>query len=240
MSADIERGSYCATTYPPFFPNNNKRDEDISPLDISENDLAQSFWKHIDLPQRQQYYDLVEKTLDERLLAEPTANENVAALFAHYQVDFHIQQHYLSRRGVLTLCRDAGDMKALRKWQWEMHDIKAVLHDEPLMSTGKRRLGWPEDDNLEMFHQIRLWKGAWQERQAHLAKVRARWAVIMEERRRQREELLVSQEQAEKLRSTVTVRLYYRGELRDVRELERMMPVEAGGRLGQTTQSSAF
>ncbi|KAJ5223401.1 hypothetical protein N7468_007943 [Penicillium chermesinum] len=242
MAIDIERGSYLTTSYPPLFPNNHKRDEDISPLDISSPNLEQSFWGLINVAQRQHYYDIVEQKLDQRLLDDPTVDENIAALFAHYQVDFHINQHYLSRRGVLTLCRDASDMGALRKWQWEMHELQAIMDGVNVIPTTKKRMGWPNDGNLEMFHQIRMWKGAWQTREKHLREVRARWAIIMEERRRQREELLARSGKAPmgKLSPTVTVRLYYRGQLRDVRELERIMPVEAGVRLGQTTQSSGF
>ncbi|KAJ5637134.1 hypothetical protein N7490_007013 [Penicillium lividum] len=231
MNTDIEQGKYITANYPPFFPNTNTRDENISPFDTTTPNKNLSHWKVISEPQRQRYYHIVEHGLD--ALKSEATDPNLAILFAHYQVDYHIRQHYLACRGVLTLCRDATDMQSLRKWQWRMNRIDTIPDESQARPKGPRPLGWPNDENLEMAHQVQLWKKSWRARQKHLEEVRARWAVIMEERRRQRELLLAKQA------STFTVRLYFWGELCELRELERKMYPETV-RLGRSTQSLGF
>ncbi|KAJ5947920.1 hypothetical protein N7466_000935 [Penicillium verhagenii] len=236
MKADIDQGKYITTNYPPFFTNANTRDENISPLDTTTPNKHLSHWKVISDTQRQLYYKTVEHTLDSQLHEEEATDPELAILFAHYKVDFHIRQHYLAHRGVLTLCRDATDMQSLRKWQWRMdkidklspseeEEVKQVRHKMP------RPLGWPKDESLELMHQTHLWKKSWKSRQKRVEDVRARWAIIMEERRRQRERLLAMQA------SKLTVRLYFGGELRDLRELERKVYPGMGMLMGRSTQS---
>ncbi|KAJ5919664.1 hypothetical protein N7454_009499 [Penicillium verhagenii] len=237
MKADIDQGKYITTNYPPFFTNANTRDENISPLDTTTPNKHLSHWKIISDPQRQLYYKTVEHTLDAQLHEDEATDPELSILFAHYKVDFHIRQHYLAHRGVLTLCRDATDMQSLRKWQWRMdkidklppseeeEEVKQVRHKMP------RPLGWPNDESLELMHQTHLWKKSWKSRQKRVEEVRARWAIIMEERRRQREQLLASQA------SKLTVRLYFGGELRDLRELERKIYPGMGMLMGRSTQS---
>ncbi|KAJ5649340.1 uncharacterized protein N7484_003063 [Penicillium longicatenatum] len=237
MKADIDQGNYIATNYPPYFPNASKRDENISPLDTNTPNSDLSHWKVISEAQRQQYYKIVEHILDTRMHENAPADSDLAILFAHYQVDYHIRQHYLAHRGVLTLCRDASDMQTLRKWQWRMDAIDSVITPDdrqPVQPKPHRPTGWPKDGNLEMLHQTHLWKKSWKVRQKRVEDVRARWAVIMEERRRQREWLLAKQA------STLTVRLYFGGELCGLRELERKVYPGSGMRMGRTTQSSGF
>ncbi|KAJ5992215.1 hypothetical protein N7451_007939 [Penicillium sp. IBT 35674x] len=237
MKADIDQGNYITSSYPPYFPNASKRDENISPLDTTTPNNNLSHWKIINEAQRQQYYKIVEHSLDARLHEDASTDPDLAILFAHYQLDYHIRQHYLAYRGVLTLCRDASDMQTLRKWQWRMDTIDAIIASDdshPVQPKVHRPTGWSKDENLEMLHQTHLWKKSWKVRQKRVEEVRARWVVIMEERRRQRERLLAKQA------STLTVRLYFGGELCGLRELERKVYPAAGMRLGRTTQSSGF
>lgn len=213
---DIDRGVYIAAHYPPYFHSNHANDERISPFDTSAKPQDPSYWKHISLSQRQRYYALVEQSLNQALDETKDLEPEVALLFAHYQADYHVRQHQLARRGVLTLCRDSDDLQQLRKWQWRMSDIDSLQSStleeiEPLRS---RQWGWPNDKNLEMVHQHLMWKRSSRARLKRVREVRAQWAVIMEERRRQREMLLLKQG------ATLTVRLFCRGELWDIRELQ--------------------
>ncbi|KAJ5702603.1 hypothetical protein N7488_010151 [Penicillium malachiteum] len=236
MRVDIESGAYDASQYPPSFSNPSTRDENISPFDTSTPNNNLSHWKFITTPQRQRYYELVEQNLNNRLDSEDPADAELAILFAHYQVDYHIQQHYLARRGVLTLCRDSKDMHALRKWQWRMSETDAVLQqdrkDQRSWPKGCPQVGWPNDDNLQMLHATILWKKSWRARQKHLEEVRIQWAKIMEERRKQREALLAKQ-----AASILRVKLYCGGELIEVRDLKRMANSEPGFRVKRKTQS---
>ncbi|KAJ5737655.1 uncharacterized protein N7483_002780 [Penicillium malachiteum] len=225
MRVDIKNGTYDTSKYPPSFSNPSTRDDDISPFDTSTPKNNLSHWTVITIPQHQRYYELVEKNLNNRIDAEDTADPELAILFAHYQVDYHIQQHYLARRGILTMCRDSKDMRALWKWQWQMSMTDAGLeqnsNDQRPWPNGSRRVDWPNDDNLQMLHATILWKKSWRARKEHLEQVRIKWAAIMEERRRQREALLAKQ-----AASMMRVKLYCGGELIEVRELKRMASSE--------------
>ncbi|KAJ5381894.1 uncharacterized protein N7496_004322 [Penicillium cataractarum] len=234
MADDIQKCSYITSHYPPFFLNNNSRDDNISPTNTHFPSEDPSFWKHISVTQRERYYELVEQALNHMLDETKDINPEVAVLFAHYQIDFHIRQHYLALRGVLTFCRNADDMQQLRHWQWKMHDMDNMkpVHPDHVWPLSCKHVGWPEDKNLEMMHQTLMWKRAWPARRKRVAEVRARWAIIMEERRKQREMLLRKQ------KATITVRVYCRGELMDVRELKRITHSEPTLRLGRLLQSS--
>lgn len=237
MALDIERGVYITTHYPPYFQTNLTSEENISPFDTAIRSKNPSHWRRLTLTQRQRYYDLVEQNLNQTLDEKKaqTLDPDTAVLFAHYQVDYHIRQHYLARRGVLTLCRDSRDLQQLRRWQWKMADIDAGETAQPVSieDAAQRGWRWPDDANLEMMHQNIMWKRSSRARLKRVREVRARWAVIMEERRRQRDELL----RAQAKEGTLTVRLYCRGELWDIRELKGMVPVAQGVRVGRVTRS---
>lgn len=242
MKSDISRGVYVSSQYPPFFVNTRTRDENISPLDNETQHQDPTWWRRISMSQRERYYLLVETNLNKALDETKNADPEAAVLFAHYQIDYHIRQHYLSRRGVLTLCRDANDLQELRSWQWEMAAIDRLTSGKDIETTdeaegwlpAEQKWGWPNDSNLEKTHQVLLWKRAWRARRKRLREVRAKWAIIMEERRKQREMLLLKQG------ATVTVRLYCRGELWDVRKLQREVEAGTGMRMDRTTQSLGF
>lgn len=236
MTLDVERGVYITTHYPPYFQTNLTSEDSISPFDTSIQSNGLSYWRRLTLTQRQRYYGLVEQNLNQTLDEGTTAlDPETAALFAHYQVDYHIRQHYLARRGVLTLCRDAKDLQQLRQWQWKMTDIDAgeAAQLVSIEAAAQRGWRWPHDANLELMHQNIMWKRSARARLRRVREVRARWAVIMEERRRQREELL----RILARQGTLTVRLYCQGELWDIRELNGMGPVVQSVRVGRVTRS---
>ncbi|KAJ5134877.1 hypothetical protein N7448_000100 [Penicillium atrosanguineum] len=239
MAIDINNGNYNVKHYPPFFQSNVINDEGISPFDTSEECNDQTYWKHISQLQRQRYYEIVEQNLNKVLDQTKEMDPETALLFAHYQLDYHIRQHYLARRGVLALCRDTADLQQLRRWQWKMSDIDSAILSKPaeIELTGARQWGWPSDQNLEMTHQHIMWKRLSRARLKRVREVRARWAIIMEERRKQRELLLLKQG------ATLTVRLYCRGELWDIRTLKNFVypvpitPIVPNVRVGRVTRS---
>ncbi|KAJ5177179.1 uncharacterized protein N7482_003056 [Penicillium canariense] len=236
MTVDIQKGVYITSHYPPYFRNNNTRDDNISPLETQSTPEDPSFWTFISVSQRERYYELVEQTLNHILNKTKSMDPEVAVLSAHYQVDFHIRQHYLSHRGVLTFCRNADDMQQLRHWQWKMDDLDNIrpVNLDHVWPRGCKHTAWPRDKNLEMMHQTLMWKRAWLTRRKRVEEVRARWAIIMEERRKQREMLLL------KKGATITVRLYCRGELKDVRELKRIRHSEPALRPRRMLQNSGL
>jgi hypothetical protein len=239
MAIDINNGNYNVKHYPPFFESNVISDESLSPFDTTAQCEDQTYWRYISLPQRQRYYEIVEQNLNRMLDQTKDIDPEIALTFSHYQLDYHIRQHYLARRGVLTLCRDNNDLQQLRRWQWKISDIDSAtsLNPAEIELPGARQWGWPNDQNLEMTHHQIMWKRSSRARLKRLREVRARWAVIMEERRKQRELLLLKQG------ATLTVRLYCRGELWDVRTLNNLTyPVPTmltipGVRVGRVTRS---
>ncbi|KAJ5980888.1 hypothetical protein N7481_008186 [Penicillium waksmanii] len=242
MKGDINDGVYNSSHYPPFFVNKRTRDDNISPLDTETKHTDPTWWRRISVSQRERYYVLVENNLNRALEETKNADPEAAVLFAHYQVDYHIRQHHLARRGVLNLCRDSNDLHELRSWQWDMAAIDRLISGKEIEVTdedegwlpAERMWGWPTDQNLEKTHQVILWKRSWPTRRKKLKAVRAKWAVIIEERRKQREMLLLKQG------ATVTLRLYCRGELWDVRKLQREVETGTSIRMGRTTQSLGF
>lgn len=235
MAVDVERGIYVATHYPPYFQTNLTNEDSISPFDTQIQNQDPSYWKRISPDQRQRYYLQVEQNLNQSVDSDKTIDPEGAILFAHYRVDYHIRQHHLARRGILTLCRDAKDLQQLRQWQWTMSHIDSLQSSGEMSDieiTTPREWSWPNDTNLEMMHQQIMWKRASRKRMKHLQEVRARWAVIMEERRRQRELLRLKQG------ATLTVKLYCRGELWDVRELTNsVVPIAQTVKVGRVTRS---
>jgi len=236
MTIDIDNGNYNVKQYPPFFQSNIRSDESISPLDTTAPSQDPTYWNNMSLSQRQRYYEVVEQNLDKALDETKKIDPEVAVLFAHYQVDYHVRQHYLAGRGVLTLCRDNSDLQQLRKWQWKMSDIDSTCSSEPAKTepAGARQWSWPSDQNLELTYQHVMWKRLSRARLKRVREVRARWAIIMEERRKQRELLLLKQG------ATLTVKLYCRGELWDIRTLQNIVspvPTVPSVRVGRATRS---
>ncbi|KAF7715696.1 Uncharacterized protein PECH_008524 [Penicillium ucsense] len=224
MTGDIKRGHYITSHYPPFFRTNDPNDKGIAIGETTARLFHSWYWDMITHEMREQYYQHVEQALNRLLDETKDFDPEVALLFAHYQTDFHIRQHHFSGRGILNFCRDADDMQQLRHWQWRLHDID---HGKPIDQNntwpyGCNHTAWPGDENSEMPHAALLWKANVTVRQKHLNKIRAEWAIIMNERRKYREMVLRKQ----KAKDTITVRLYCRGELKDIRQMKRLTPVE--------------
>lgn len=236
MAADIDSGAYNISQYPPYFPNHSSIEDDkISPLDSESKCRENSIWKIITLSQRQRYYELVEQHLNRELDRPVKLDTDVSVVIAHYYVDAHIQRHYLDRRSMLALCRDEEDLEDLREWCWAMVE-KCSIHYPDLVPypAGDSKVEWPNDDNDTMAHQEITWRRTWRARKVRVDKARAKWALIMAERRKEREALLA------KNRDVLTVRLYCGGELRNVRKLKMYPEARPGPRMGRPTQSSGF
>ncbi|KAJ5462954.1 hypothetical protein N7475_007898 [Penicillium sp. IBT 31633x] len=183
MNADITAGSYLISQYPPFFACKSVQDEYVSPLDTKpcQSDDA-TFWQDITVSQQQQYYDKIDVILGKTEAQSGKPIDEATVLFAHYQVDFHIRQHYLGPRSVLNLCRTDKEITDLNYWEWENanSDGTAVAEDPDW------GVGWKLDPSNSIGHQIAAWRKGEQAREQHLADVKAQWVNIMEERRRQR------------------------------------------------------
>lgn len=135
-------------------------------------------------------------------------------LFAFYKADHHIHQHYLSRCSVVSLCRNVEELHALRRWMWKVSSTSTPLASDGTLSLENnnhtiqlensrhqknssshrlrlaRRWGWP-GDHPSMTYQVALWRRAWRERQLRVDAARVKWAQIVEERRKERERLVV-------------------------------------------------
>lgn len=118
--------------------------------------------------------------------------------FAYYQVDYHIHLHDRARCSMLTLCRDIEDVRQLRGWEIEMRqldEVEARVVDESdtttTTATTTKAAATTAENELFTVHQIALWKRRWRLRQKRVNDVRRKWAQIMVERKRQREELLL-------------------------------------------------
>lgn len=196
LNADIAAGSYITSEYPPFFSSKSTSDNDsISPFDtdivVHQNNNA-TFWDDITPAQKQRYYDKIDIILKKAEAESGKPIDEATVLFAHYQVDFHIRQHYLAPRSILNLCRSKDDIRALNHWQW-----KCAAEDETALAEFPDwGVGWRHEPSNSIGQQIAAWRMGERKREKHLAEVKARWAEIMDERQEQRMR---------------TVKIFYRG-----------------------------
>lgn len=186
LNADIASGSYITSEYPPFFASESTPDNDsISPFDadivVHQNNNA-TFWDSITPSQQQHYYDKIDTILKKAEAESGKPIDEATVLFAHYQVDFHIRQHYLAPRSILNLCRSKDDIRALNHWQWKC----AVADETAFTEFPDWGVGWMHEPSNSIGHQIAAWRMGERRREKHLAEVKARWAEIMDERQEQR------------------------------------------------------
>lgn len=185
MSADIAAGSYIISEYPPFFASKIASDDCISPLDTNmaaHQNNDETFWEDITPTQQQRYYDKIDTILKKAEAESGKPIDEATVLFAHYQVDFHIRQHYLAPRSILNLCRSKDDIRALTHWQWK----SAVSDKTAFAGCPDWGVGWVHEPSNSIGQQIAAWRMGERRREKHLAEVQARWAEIRDERQKQR------------------------------------------------------
>jgi hypothetical protein len=188
MKTDIAMGLYTATKYPPYFSNKAAPVEEICPLDTkSPQHEAATFWKDITFSQQQCYYEQVDAIIKRTELESGHPATEATVLFAHYQMDSHIRQHYLAPKSMLNLCRDKQDVMELRHWQWENAESEGfALESDPHFGVG-----WVSDPTNSLALQYEGWKMNEGRRESHLLDTKARWAEIQTERRKQRMQSVV-------------------------------------------------
>jgi hypothetical protein len=183
MEADIAAKAYVITEYPPFFSCKSVQDDNIDPINTSlPQNKDTTFWDDITLSQQQKYYDIIDTLIKKAEKESGKPADETTVLFAHYQVDFHIRQHYLRPRSLLNLCRSRQEIKDLNYWHWE----NAVSDRRTSGISPEYGVGWVHEPSNSIGHQIEAWKKGERLREEHLAEVRMQWAKIMEERRKQR------------------------------------------------------
>ncbi|KAJ5958387.1 uncharacterized protein N7479_005537 [Penicillium vulpinum] len=185
MNADIAAGSYITSEYPPFFASKSVSDEHISPFDTDtaayQNNNT-TFWGDITSSQQHYYYNKIDSILKKAEAESGKPTDEATVLFAHYQVDFHIRQHYLAPQSILNLCRSKDDVRALNYWQWRT----AAADETAFEDVPGWGVGWVHEPSNSIGHQIAAWRKGERKREKHLAEVKARWAEINEERQKQR------------------------------------------------------
>lgn len=182
MEADISAGSYITTHYPPHFAFKNVQDDEISPFDTEPQQTDKTFWQDISLPQQQQYLDKVDALIKKAGADSSNPVDEATVLFAHYQVDFHIRQHHLNPRSFFNICHSKAEIADLHDWEWKVAEADGTnLVEDPDWGVG-----WKHEPSNSLGHQIAAWQKGQRARVEHLAEVRAQWALIQEERRKQR------------------------------------------------------
>ncbi|PYI06127.1 hypothetical protein BO78DRAFT_419021 [Aspergillus sclerotiicarbonarius CBS 121057] len=163
----------------PSYEHNHNRDHNH---DDDNNDKG-TISTHLTTPHLLTTYQTLLQTY---LTHDPERDES----FAHYLMDYHIHVHYLLRRGVLGFCRDVKDVYEMKAWRGKVHEIDhsgvGVGVGVGWQQPARSRTGWVDDANLLMVYQMALWRKRGLVRQKKVEENRARWAGIMEERRRQR------------------------------------------------------
>ncbi|KAJ5794963.1 hypothetical protein N7457_001562 [Penicillium paradoxum] len=183
MEADISAGSYITSQYPPFFSCKSVQDDGISPLDTySHHNDDITFWKDITRHQQKQYFDKVDALLRTAEVESGKPIDETTVLFAHYQVDFHIRQHYLAPRGFLNLCRTKDEIVKVNKWEWKV----AVKDETNFAEDPDWGVGWKHEPSNSLGHRVAAWHKGERERREHLDEVKAQWADIQAERDEQR------------------------------------------------------
>ena len=183
MNVDVEMGIYITTQYPPYFANKSAPIDEICPLDATSHQAeAMTFWKDITLSQQQHYYEQVDAIIKRTEAESGWPATEATVLFAHYQVDFHIRQHYLAPKSLLNICREKKDVLELRHWQWETAESEgSAFAEDPEFGVG-----WVNDPTNSLDQQYEGWKMRESQREHRLVNSKAQWAEIQNERREQR------------------------------------------------------
>lgn len=205
--------TYNTSSYPYHFINKITRCEDIDICPLSTEPQAEeipTFWEEIPASLRKRYYKQLEIIIDRYTkkgakLTEYEVghlDEDEVVRLAHYQMDYHIQQHYLCHRSWLNLCRDENDIRELQSFQWEMAALSGDW-DEQMKANGlKWREGWANDYNRGFEQQTEYWEERKYAREKQMATAKARWAYIQKLRWMQRRQKMDADAE------TQTFRLY--------------------------------
>ncbi|KAJ6070408.1 hypothetical protein N7467_011727 [Penicillium canescens] len=205
--------TYNTSSYPYHFINKITRCEDIDICPLStepQTEEIPTFWEDIPASLRKCYYEQLEVIIDRytKKGAKLTEyeighlDEDEVVLLAHYQMDYHIQQHYVCHRSWVNLCRDENDLRELQSFQWKMAVFSGAW-DEQMKANGlKWREGWANDYNRGFEQQTEYWKEREYAREKQTATAKAHWAYIQKLRRMQRRQKMDADAE------TQTFRLY--------------------------------
>ncbi|GIJ85862.1 hypothetical protein Asppvi_004726 [Aspergillus pseudoviridinutans] len=184
----LATGLYNPRRDPPFLHPQTIEIDGVSPRTIPPEPQVPGYQRLMTPAQHESYSTALEE-LTER---EAGRGEESGALFARYMLDFHIHVHYLSRRGMLTLCRDVEEVHEMRRWRWRVALVDDVLAGAEYPGKGCTRGGGkrgvrPPNENPHLsMYQMALWRRRWLARRQRVDEVRLKWAAIVEERRKQR------------------------------------------------------
>lgn len=207
--------------------------EGISPLSKPTRKQIPRYARLITPLQRLSYQSCVSDVHDqgrkqglEPVKAVKNDEEDEDRRFAYYQVDYHIRLHDRARCSMLTLCRDIEDVRQLRGWEVEIRQLDAAeagvvdYSDPTTTSTTTAAAATTTSAENELFtvHQTALWKRRWRLRQRRVNEARRKWAQIMAERKRQREQLLL--ERRKMFRAKVKLYTWKEGDKVMLRELD--------------------
>ncbi|RAK98923.1 uncharacterized protein BO80DRAFT_503705 [Aspergillus ibericus CBS 121593] len=198
---DQTTGIYNTSRSPPFQVTSGtwipREEEHLAPEEMPTSSLSSVNYDHQDNDNNHDNDD----TTPPHPPHDPTHDRHPSDPFTRYQLAYHIHIHYLLRRGVLSLCRDVKDVYELKAWRGKIHEMDMRQPREEKEGVGwqtRSRMGWVNDGNLLMVYQMALWRKRGAGRLKRVEESRARWAGIVEERRRQRQ----------KQRGSVRVRVY--------------------------------
>jgi hypothetical protein len=187
--------TYDTLSYPYHFINQVTTDTTLCPLStepaIEENP---TFWEEIPDPLRKRYYKQLEVIINRyntegaRLTEYEVGHLDKDEVFclAHYQLDYHIQQHYLRNRSWVSLCRDEDDLLKLQSYQWKMAALGGDWKERMKPNGVNWREGWANDYNRGFEQQIEFWGKQEPQREKQVAMTRERWAYIQKLRGMQR------------------------------------------------------
>ncbi|KAB8274120.1 hypothetical protein BDV30DRAFT_238090 [Aspergillus minisclerotigenes] len=162
--------------------------------------------------------ELYEERIDRFISQDPDRDKELA----RYYVDYHIHVHYMSHRGMLSLCRDNDDRDELKKWMWGLRkyeEIERMAGKSDLQIPDfsiPDKVPWPDDCEL-MEHEEGLWRKWEPSRQRQVQRSKFKWKKIMKEREKQRQAQFVQLRLAHQKCKVQKVNIYWgRGILREV------------------------
>ncbi|KAJ5317799.1 hypothetical protein PENANT_c004G07506 [Penicillium antarcticum] len=181
--------TYDTSSYPYHFINKVMRNKDICVCPLSTEPPSEeipTFWEEISSSLRKRYYKQLGIIIGKYKKKGSQLNETETGhldkgevvRLAHYQLDYHIQQHYLRHRSCLTLCRDEDDLGQMQSFQLKIAAANGDWEQELKPSGQIWRDGWLNDYNRGFEQQTTFWEERGHEREKQIETARARWAYI--------------------------------------------------------------